>query len=536
MPAITALSDKKILIIDDLPGMRSQLRASLSTLGFERLNLASNIREAMVRLSELPYDIILCDYYLGDATSGQQFLEYVRTKGLISPSAIFIMITAERTYETVMRAAEWTPDDYLVKPFTAAHLEARLTKLIEKRERFAGVYAAIEKENLRQAVAACGGIIESKDKFFIDAMKLKGQLLLRNGDYSEAQALYRDVLDLRPVGWAQLGLARALKAQNAVSEAQTMLESLIAENRHMMGAYDTLAEVLSVTDREEQALSVLKSAMEVSPGTLSRTRTLGKLAIATGEMEVAEKTVRQLLTQHKHSPVKEAGDYLMAANVLSTTGRPDEALSLVKEAKAAFANTADVHTLAVAEATAHLALGSTEAAAAALKKVQDASPNSMDPETAAALGKALYTVGDHEGGQKVLRHLVQNNPDDAKILQAVRATLSAVGKEHEAEALVDSSIQEIIKENNEGVKLAYAGQLDEAIGKLVSAAERLPGNLQIVSNAALVLALSIGKAATSKERLQNCLKYRKMVVARDPRHPKLAQIDALLIQTKGAQP
>lgn len=301
MPAITLLSDKKILIIDDLQGMRSQLKASLSTLGFERLRVASNVRDAMARLTEVAYDIILCDYYLGDATSGQQFLEYVRTREIISPSAIFIMITAERSYEPVMRAAEWTPDDYLVKPFTAAQLEARLTKLIEKRERFSAVYAAIEKGNLRQAVAACGVIIQAKDKFFIDAVKFKGQLLLRIGEHAEAQAVYQSVLDMRPVGWARLGLARALKAQKAVAEAETMLQSLIAENRHMMGAYDTLAEVLSDTDREKQALSVLQSAMAVSPGTLSRTRKLGKLALATGDVEVAENTVRHLLAQHKHS-------------------------------------------------------------------------------------------------------------------------------------------------------------------------------------------------------------------------------------------
>lgn len=128
MPAITLLSDKKILIIDDLQGMRSQLKASLSTLGFERLRVASNVRDAMARLTEVAYDIILCDYYLGDATSGQQFLQYVRTREIISPSAIFIMITAERSYEPVMRAAEWTPDDYLVKPFTAAQLEARIAQ------------------------------------------------------------------------------------------------------------------------------------------------------------------------------------------------------------------------------------------------------------------------------------------------------------------------------------------------------------------------------------------------------------------------
>ncbi len=534
MPIITRLSNIKILAIDDLAGMRTQLTATLVTLGFERLSVCSGIREAMERLSEIAYDVIICDYYLGDATSGQQFLEHLRAKALIPPSTIFIMITAESGYVPVIRAAECAPDDYLVKPFTAAQFEARVIKLIEKRERLFPVHAAIEAGDIGQAVAQCDAVIHAKDRFSNDALKLKGSLLFKAGEYAKAQDVYQSVLDMRSIGWAQLGLARSLKAQNDGAKAETILEALIAENKHMMGAYDTLAEILSDTDRDKQALSVLQRATSVSPGTVARLRSMGRVAIAAGDAEIAEKTVRQLISEHKYSPVKEAGDYLMAASVLSGAGHPDEALLMVSAARGTFATDADRQTLSVAEATAHIARGDKEAAACALDGIREASAGSLDRETVAALGKALYTVGDDARGRKYLQYLVHNNPDDPKVLREVQATLSAAGKPDEAKAMVEGFRQEVIDENNAGVRLAQAGQLDEAIGKLTDAAERLPGNLQIISNAALVLALAISKKHPSKQRMQDCLKYRKLMLLRDPNHPKLVQIDTLLAQWKSA--
>ena len=39
-----------------------------------------------------------------------------------------MMVTAERTYDRVMSAAELAPDDYLVKPFTEETLRLRLVR------------------------------------------------------------------------------------------------------------------------------------------------------------------------------------------------------------------------------------------------------------------------------------------------------------------------------------------------------------------------------------------------------------------------
>jgi hypothetical protein len=120
--------------------------------------------------------------------------------------------------------------------------------------------------------------------------------------------------------------------------------------------------------------------------------------------------------------------------------------------------------------------------------------------------------------------------DDPEGIQTVQEVTSAAGKRDDAQGLMDGSISEVILVNNEGVRLAYAGELETAVAKLTQAAERLPGNMQIASNAALVLALSVSKGRVDGNRLADCLKYRQRVVERDPNHSKLAQIDSLLKQ------
>jgi hypothetical protein len=55
-----------------------------------------------------------------------------------------------------------------------------------------------------------------------------------------------------------------------------------------------------------------------------------------------------------------------------------------------------------------------------------------------------------------------------------------------------------------------------------------PGNMQFVSNAALVMALSLTKTGMNEERLASCLRYRESLIAQQPNHRKIPQIDYLL--------
>ena len=45
---------------------------------------------------------------------------------MIKSATIFMMVTAERSYEKVVSAVELAPDDYLIKPFSGEVLRTRL--------------------------------------------------------------------------------------------------------------------------------------------------------------------------------------------------------------------------------------------------------------------------------------------------------------------------------------------------------------------------------------------------------------------------
>src|SRR5512135_95875 len=98
--ANNSYSDKQILIVDDMPDMRSSLRSQLASLMMEQVAVVGSVRDALEQLKKRKFDIILCDYYLGGNTDGQQFLEFLRSSNIISRATLFIMVTAETGYES----------------------------------------------------------------------------------------------------------------------------------------------------------------------------------------------------------------------------------------------------------------------------------------------------------------------------------------------------------------------------------------------------------------------------------------------------
>ncbi|MBB1127344.1 response regulator, partial [Thiospirillum jenense] len=104
-----------VLIVDDFQNMRSTLRQMLLSLEYHDITPVATGEEALIKLRNRHYDIVLCDYNLGDGIDGQQVLDQARTEGTVDLSTVFIMVTAENTNEMVMGALESTPDAYLSK-------------------------------------------------------------------------------------------------------------------------------------------------------------------------------------------------------------------------------------------------------------------------------------------------------------------------------------------------------------------------------------------------------------------------------------
>jgi tetratricopeptide (TPR) repeat protein len=209
-------------------------------------------------------------------------------------------------------------------------------------------------------------------------------------------------------------------------------------------------------------------------------------------------------------------------------------LIVVAEARTSFKDEHSNIVLSATESVAHHAAGNLDLAEEALAKAMAAgNVGKLPAQTVISLAGACFAMGKEQDATNLLQHAIQNNPEDQSIKDKVHDELIAAGKNgSEADAMIEESTQEVILINNNGVEKAEAGQLEEAIELLCEAANRLPNNLQIMGNAALVLALDLARNGSNQDKLAKCLSYRDALIKKSPNHPKLVQIDGVLKQLK----
>ena len=195
---VMELADKTVLLVDDNTEVRNSLRIQLQDSGLSRCVAVRSIREALAKIQVQKFDLVVCDYNLVPDTDGQQFLELIRRKQLLPLTSAFMMVTGEVSYQRVSTAAEYSPDDYLLKPFTADKLAMRLRRILEKKEALKPIYRHMTPRGDRQkAIDACDEMLKGGHEFAADVLRLKGDLLMQTGRHDEALALYDAILSQR---------------------------------------------------------------------------------------------------------------------------------------------------------------------------------------------------------------------------------------------------------------------------------------------------------------------------------------------------
>ncbi len=102
----------RLLIVEDDAAVRSTLVTFLELEGYA-VDAAGSTHEALRRLEESSYPIVISDIYLDERT-GLDVLEAARRK---DPQCAVILMTARGTMETVMAATRGGAFDYIAKPF-----------------------------------------------------------------------------------------------------------------------------------------------------------------------------------------------------------------------------------------------------------------------------------------------------------------------------------------------------------------------------------------------------------------------------------
>ena len=118
-----------ILIVDDYKTMLRIIRNLLRQLGFENVDEASDGSEALTVLRRGDqFDLIVSDWNMEPMT-GLQLLREVRADAKLK-AIPFIMVTAESKAENVIAAKEAGVSNYIVKPFNAETLKAKMVSVL----------------------------------------------------------------------------------------------------------------------------------------------------------------------------------------------------------------------------------------------------------------------------------------------------------------------------------------------------------------------------------------------------------------------
>ncbi|MDX5361006.1 MAG: chemotaxis response regulator CheY [Alphaproteobacteria bacterium] len=113
-----------ILVVDDYRTMVRIIRNLLKQIGFENVDEASDGAEALEKLKARPFGLVISDWNMAPMT-GLDLLKAVRADAALSRLP-FIMVTAESKADNVIAAKQAGVSNYIVKPFNAATLKAKI--------------------------------------------------------------------------------------------------------------------------------------------------------------------------------------------------------------------------------------------------------------------------------------------------------------------------------------------------------------------------------------------------------------------------
>lgn len=125
------MSKKKILICEDNVFISEQLRAILSDLGYEVMEIGTDASSAIrIMETDLP-DLAILDIKMHGKNDGFEIADYIRKNHTIP----FIFLTSLADVSTVNEAAAYHPAAYLVKPFNEQHIFSTLEIVLTNFEK-----------------------------------------------------------------------------------------------------------------------------------------------------------------------------------------------------------------------------------------------------------------------------------------------------------------------------------------------------------------------------------------------------------------
>jgi CheY-like chemotaxis protein/tetratricopeptide (TPR) repeat protein len=451
-------SELSVLIIDPNPAMRGNLHNMLNQASITRIEYAVSSGTAIRQLTNKRFDVILCEYDLGSGNEdsgqdGQQLLEDLRHHKLIDRSTIFIMLTSEAVQSKVIGAAELTPTDYVLKPFTVDGLMQRIGRAVERRVVFMPIYQLIGQGKQREAIDACLEAEAAHPRYATEFARLRAELSYELGDLAQAELIY-----------------------------QATLERLLEGNPSMMAAYDLLARTYEAMGQAQQAKKILEDAVAMSPNMVQRLRHLGEVAFGTGDISAAEKAFRQVVSKARYSEFRDPEDHVNLVRTLVRKGDVNQASSVIRDMERTLRSSANtevckhISSALLLDVTGH----ATEAASELANAVTAVGmARGLSNRLRIGLVDSCLKHRLDKDAADVVMHMMNDNEKPITMEEAV-GVFEKAGRHDLARGVgekIDNVMQELV---TEAESMARQGDHRAAVATLHQALRRTPGNLKVL--------------------------------------------------------
>ena len=147
--------DPTILVVDDNEDSRSALTVRLNTSGYGTVLTAENGRQALDMIRARPIDLVLLDVMMPEV-DGYRVLEAMRADPALRAIPVLV-ISAVDDMASIVKCIKLGATDYLVKPFNAVLLNARVSGCVDQLRLRA--LEATYKKNLESEKRRADGIL-----------------------------------------------------------------------------------------------------------------------------------------------------------------------------------------------------------------------------------------------------------------------------------------------------------------------------------------------------------------------------------------
>lgn len=307
--------NERILIIDEQVLSQSFLRYALEQLNYQDITIADRPQLALNLCRDHHYDLIICSYNQSGGKDGYHLYEELKLSGLQKHTTGVIFISAETDPTLVHSVIELQPDEFMVKPFVIKDLQTRIERVVQRKTQLRPLYQLLDAHNYPAALLYINAQLSvvSQRKWFPLLLKLKGDILLLQQQYHDAEHYFQAMLAIQPFSWAKMGLVRCYLQLEKEAEAFSELESMLMRSDSRLFALDLLAELEFKQQRYQVAQQHLIDAADLAPRNLLRQQKLLQLSRLNHDYETQYRAAKDMVKFARYSMFEQPDLYLNLA-------------------------------------------------------------------------------------------------------------------------------------------------------------------------------------------------------------------------------